>query len=157
ELRRRETDTAALAARLALAIGLEAGVGKDADGKQVICIDLPAGRVSWVVEEGSYPMLPRYDKAPLQMNDAERRSILLDPEVKVLVSTDQALAREGSDLTVVAGALKDLILLAEGCKIHRAYRAKQAPKGDCPTCWCMWEGTERLRGMTNVYGQRTED
>ena len=78
--------------------------------------------------------------------------VLLDPQVKVSVSTDTALEREGSELAPVAGVLKDLILLAEGCKIHRAYRAKQAPKGECPTCWSMWEGTERLRLISNAFG-----
>ncbi|MCC7493868.1 MAG: hypothetical protein IT204_16045 [Fimbriimonadaceae bacterium] len=146
-----EADTAALAARLALALGLEAGIGKDPSGQPMLCIDLPAGRVSWPVAEGSYPLLPRYDKAPAPADPLERRDVLLDPQVKVNVSTDQALQREGSELAVVAGVLKDLILLAEGCKIHRAYRAKQAPKGDCPTCWSMWRASERVTGLSRVY------
>lgn len=149
-----QTETAALAARLALALGLEAGLGKDPRGQGMICIDLPAGRVSWPIADGLDPMLPRYDKAPTQLDPADQRAILLDPQVKVQVSTEQALEREGSDLAPVSGVLKDLILLAEGCKIHRAYRAKQAPKGDCPTCWTMWEATERLRGMSSTYGEQ---
>ncbi len=150
--RTRETDAAALAARLALALGLEAGLGKDPEGHALICIDLPAGRVSWPVDDGLYPLLPRYDKAPSQLAPADHRAALLDPQVKMAVSTEQALAREGSDLAPLAGVLTDLVLLAEGCKVHRAYRAKQAPKGECPTCWSMWEATERLRSMGAIYG-----
>lgn len=147
-----ETDVAALAVRLALALGLEAGLGKDSRNNPVLCIDLPAGRVSWTVISGDYSFLPRYDKAPTQLSVDEQRQALLDPQVRKAVSTEQALQREHSELAPVGGVLQDLILLAEGCKVHRAYRAKQAPKGDCPTCWAMWEGTERLRTMSHTYG-----
>ncbi len=153
---RNETDAAALAVRLALALGLEAGLGKDARNQPMLCIDLPAGRVSWFVGEADYSFLPRYDKAPTQLSATEQRRALLDPQVRKAVSTEQALQREHSELAPVSGVLQDLILLAEGCKVHRAYRAKQAPKGDCPTCWSMWEGTERLRSMSNTYGGSSE-
>ena len=148
-----ELETAALAARLALALGLEAGLGRDADGRGVLCIDLPAGRVGWPVEEGEIPGLPRFDKAATILAPAEHRQVLRDPQVKRAVSTKQALDRENSELANLGGVLHDLVLLAEGCKIHRAYRAKQPPKSDCPTCWAMSDATQRLQQLGQLYSK----
>lgn len=149
-----ELETAALAARLALALGLEAGLGRDTDGQTILCIDLPAGRLGWALEEGELPGLPRFDKAATILDAETHRAVLLDPQVKRSVSTQQALDRENSELATLGGVLHDLVLLAEGCKIHRAYRAKQPPKSDCPTCWAMSDATQRLQQLGALYAGR---
>jgi len=149
-----ELETAALAARLALALGLEAGLGRDTDGQTILCIDLPAGRLGWPIEEGELPGLPRFDKAATLLDADTHRAVLRDPQVKRAVSTQQALDREHSELATLGGVLHDLVLLAEGCKIHRAYRAKQPPKSDCPTCWAMSDATQRLQKLGALYAER---
>lgn len=147
-----ETDTASLVARVALALGYEAGLGKDNHGTPMICVDLPAGQVTWPVAEGLYPFLPRYDKACEDLLPTERRERLLNPNINVSLTSARALEREDSQLSVLGGFLLDLILLAEGCKVHRAYRAKRPPTGDCPTCWAMWDSGERLTKLVGLYG-----
>jgi hypothetical protein len=146
----RETDTASLVARLSLALGYEAGLGK-LGSEPMICVDLPAGQVVWPVGDAAYPFLPRYDKAIDEVTDEERRARILNPDVSVALTTERALEREDSQLAILACFLQDLILLAEGCKVHRAYRAKRPPTGDCPTCWAMWEAGERLSHLTGFY------
>ena len=151
DLLRRETDTASLVARLSLAMGYEAGLGKRSDGQPLICVDLPSGQVTWSVANGSYSFLPRYDKAIEDITEGERQGRILNPSISMALSSDRALEREDSQLAILSGFLQDLILLAEGCKVHRAYRAKRPPNGDCPTCWAMWEAGERLTQLTGVY------
>ena len=149
-----DTDAASLVARLALAIGYEAGLGKRGDGRPLICVDLPAGQVTWPVSGTTYPFLPRYDKAIEDIDVEERTARILNPEIAMALTAERALEREDSQLAVLGGFLHDLILLAEGCKVHRAYRAKRPPTGDCPTCWAMWEAGERLTQLTGVYAPR---
>lgn len=149
-----ELETAALAARLALAMGLEAGLGRDADGRAILCIDLPAGRLGWLVDDADLPGLPRFDKAAALLDAETHRAVLRDPQVKTCVSAEQALDRENSELATLGGVLQDLVLLAEGCKIHRAYRAKQPPKSECPTCLAMSAATERLQQLGTLYAAR---
>jgi len=147
-----DTDTASLVARLALALGYEAGLGKGANGEPLVCVDLPAGQVTWTIDDGAYPFLPRYDKACDDLPASLRRERILNPNVSVVLSASRALEREDSQLAILGGFLQDLILLAEGCKVHRAYRAKRPPTGDCPTCWAMWDSGERLSQLCGVYG-----
>ncbi|MBI5830676.1 MAG: hypothetical protein HZB16_00010 [Armatimonadetes bacterium] len=151
DLLRRETDAASLVARLSLAMGYEAGLGKRNDGQPLICVDLPSGQVTWSVSNGTYGFLPRYDKAIEDITETERLQRIINPSISMALSSDRALEREDSQLAILSGFLQDLILLAEGCKVHRAYRAKRPPNGDCPTCWAMWEAGERLTQLTGVY------
>jgi hypothetical protein len=55
---------------------------------------------------------------------------------------------EGEDYLIVENNL--LSILADGYKIHPAYRAKVEPRCNCERCRYMWEVRKRLISLENT-------
>ena len=134
-------DTPVLVARLASALGYRAGHAEDG-GEPRVCVELPSGQVSWPASGEAYLRLPRFDKSVQELTPAERHARIVEPGIPIALETHRAL--ENCHFRSVVDFVGDLVVLAEGCKTHRAYRAKRAPEGECSVCAGMWASGERL-------------